>query len=75
MVEVETPNGRVAYGPVSARDIPNLLAAGLLAAGANPLRLGKPEELPFLARQTRFTFSRCGIIDPRRCRTIRRLAE
>ena len=26
--------------------------------------LGAPEEIPFLAKQTRLTFARCGIIDP-----------
>jgi formate dehydrogenase iron-sulfur subunit len=64
MIEVETPEGRIAYGPVGKSDIPGLLEAGMLQGGAHPLRLGKPEELPFLARQTRFTFARCGIIDP-----------
>ena len=64
MVEVETPEGRIAYGPVTPRDIPGLLAAGMLHGGAHPLRLGRPEDLPFLARQTRFTFARCGIVDP-----------
>jgi formate dehydrogenase iron-sulfur subunit len=65
MVEVETPEGRIAYGPVSAEDMPGLLDAGLLEGGAHPLRLGRPEALPFLARQTRLTFARCGIVDPR----------
>jgi formate dehydrogenase iron-sulfur subunit len=64
MIEVATPSGRVAYGPVSETDVPALLAAGLLAGGAHPLRLGLPEQLPFLAQQTRLTFSRCGVIDP-----------
>jgi formate dehydrogenase iron-sulfur subunit len=64
MVEVETPEGRIAYGPVTARDVPELLAAGMLARRRTWLRLGKPEEMPFLARQTRFTFARCGVTDP-----------
>jgi formate dehydrogenase iron-sulfur subunit len=64
MIEVETPEGRVAYGPVEAADIPGLLADGLLSGSARRLRLGIPEEIPFLARQTRLTFSRCGIVDP-----------
>ncbi|HET6233860.1 MAG TPA: NADH-ubiquinone oxidoreductase-F iron-sulfur binding region domain-containing protein [Acetobacteraceae bacterium] len=64
MIEVATPAGRIAYGPVSAADVPGLLAAGLLEGGAHKLRLGRPEEIPFLARQTRLTFARCGIIDP-----------
>ncbi len=64
MVEVETPDGRVAYGPVAASDVADLLASGMLQGAAHSLRLGKPEELPFLARQTRFTFARCGVTDP-----------
>jgi formate dehydrogenase iron-sulfur subunit len=64
MVEVETPQGRIAYGPVKAGDVPGLLAAGLLEGGGHALCLGPPEEIPFLKRQTRVTFARCGIIDP-----------
>jgi formate dehydrogenase iron-sulfur subunit len=64
MIEVETAAGRVSYGPVTASDIPGLLAAGFLTGGEHPLRLGRPEALPFLARQTRLTFARCGVIDP-----------
>ena len=64
MIEVETPAGRIAYGPVTQADVPGLLAAGLLDGGAHKLRLGRPEDIPFLARQTRLTFARCGVIDP-----------
>src|ERR1700733_9579327 len=53
MIEGETTTGRIAYGPVTASDIPGLLTSGLLTGGEHPLRLGVPEELPFLARQTR----------------------
>ena len=64
MIEVETQEGRIAYGPVAPRDVPSLLDADLLTGGAHSLRLGPAEEIPFLARQTRLTFARCGIIDP-----------
>jgi formate dehydrogenase iron-sulfur subunit len=64
MIEVETAAGRIAYGPVSAADVPLLLTSGLLTGGAHPLRLGAPDELPYLARQTRLTFARCGVVDP-----------
>ena len=65
MVEVETASGRFAYGPVRARDVAELLDAGLLdGAGGHPLFLGETEKIPFLARQTRLTFARCGVIDP-----------
>jgi len=64
MVEVETGNGRIAYGPVKPSDIDSLLSAGLTQGGDHPLRLGAPEDIPFLKRQTRLTFARCGVTDP-----------
>ena len=64
LVEVETPQGRIGYGRVEAADVPGLMAAGLLHGGDHPKRLGRPEDLPFLKRQTRLTFARCGIVDP-----------
>ena len=64
MVEVETPAGRIAYGPVDRADVPGLFEAGFLEGGAHPLRIGRPEEHPFLKRQTRLAFARCGITDP-----------
>ena len=33
LVEVVTPAGRVAYGPVTAEDVPGLLDAGMLQGG------------------------------------------
>ncbi|MGB7126712.1 MAG: NADH-quinone oxidoreductase subunit NuoF [Methylovirgula sp.] len=64
LVEVENEAGRIAYGPVTPRDVASLFDADFLAGGAHPLRIGRPEEHPFLARQTRLTFTRCGITDP-----------
>jgi formate dehydrogenase iron-sulfur subunit len=64
LLEIATAGGRIGYGPVSAADVPALLEAGLLDGGAHPLRIGRPEDVPFLARQTRLTFARCGITDP-----------
>jgi formate dehydrogenase iron-sulfur subunit len=64
LVEVATPAGRVAYGPVTAADLPSLLAASFLTGGDHPLRLGPTEELPYLANQERLTFARVGITDP-----------
>lgn len=62
MVEVETAVGRVAYGPVTVKDVPSLFDAGL--GNSHRLSLGNPEDIPFLAKQTRLTFARCGITDP-----------
>jgi formate dehydrogenase iron-sulfur subunit len=64
MVEVETAAGRVAYGPVTAKDVASLFEAGLVSGGAHRLALGDAEQIPFLAKQTRLTFARCGITDP-----------
>jgi len=64
MVEVETEAGRVAYGPVKAGDVRSLLDGGMLEGRMHPLFLGAPDEIPFLKRQTRLTFARCGITDP-----------
>ena len=62
MIEVETPQGRIAYGPVRAEDVASLFDSGL--GGAHPLRLGAPEQIPALALQTRLTFARSGVVDP-----------
>ncbi|HTJ03494.1 MAG TPA: NADH-quinone oxidoreductase subunit NuoF [Methylovirgula sp.] len=64
LIEVETGSGRIGYGPVSPADVTSLFDAGFLTGGAHPLRIGKPEEHPFLAKQNRLTFSRIGITDP-----------
>jgi formate dehydrogenase iron-sulfur subunit len=64
LIEVETAQGRIGYGPVSAADVASLFDAGLVTGGTHALRIGKPEDHPFLAPQTRLTFARCGIIDP-----------
>jgi len=58
LVEVETPGGRVGFGPVAAAD------AALVLDGSHPARLGDVSAMPFFARQQRFTFARCGVIDP-----------
>jgi formate dehydrogenase iron-sulfur subunit len=64
MVEVTTPQGRIAFGPVRPTDVPALFAGGLLEGTGDTLRIGPPERIPFLARQTRLTFARCGVVDP-----------
>ena len=64
MVEVETPAGRVAYGPVAAGDVLGLFEAGFLEGGAHGLAHGPTEEIAYLKQQERLTFARCGITDP-----------
>ncbi len=62
MIEAESAAGRIAYGPVKPEDVESLFDS-LISGSAHPLRLGRPENIPFLTRQTRFTFARCGIVD------------
>ncbi|WP_337269335.1 formate dehydrogenase beta subunit [Oryzifoliimicrobium ureilyticus] len=64
LVEVVTPKGRVAFGPVKPSDVASLFEAGFTDGNTHPLCLGLTEEIPFLKGQTRLTFARCGIIDP-----------
>ena len=64
MVEVATPAGRVAYGPVAVADVAGLFAAGFLAGGAHPLGHGLTEEIPWFKGQQRLTFARVGVVDP-----------
>lgn len=63
LVEVQTPAGRIAYGPVTVADVGSLFDS-IAGNGNHPLRQGPTEEIAWLKRQTRFTFSRCGVIDP-----------
>jgi formate dehydrogenase iron-sulfur subunit len=64
MVEITTPQGRVAYGPVQPEDVAALFDAGWLSGGEHPLRLGLTEEIPYLKHQERLTFARVGVTDP-----------
>jgi formate dehydrogenase iron-sulfur subunit len=65
LVEVATPRGRIAYGPVAAADVPGLFAAGFTTGGAHAQCLGPTEEIPWLARQQRLACRRIGVVDPR----------
>ena len=64
LVEVETSAGRVAYGPVTAKDVPELFEAGFLSGAPHRLGHGVTSEIPWLKQQERLTFARVGLIDP-----------
>jgi formate dehydrogenase iron-sulfur subunit len=64
LVEVETTGGRVGYGPVSPGEIGRLFEADFLTGGSHPKALGRVDEIPYLARQQRLIFARCGVTDP-----------
>lgn len=64
LLEVETPAGRIAYGPVSPDDVESLFNSNCLEGGGHPLFLGPTEDIPNLKKQERVTFKRVGVIDP-----------
>jgi formate dehydrogenase iron-sulfur subunit len=64
LVEVETGGQRVAYGPVTPDDVDGLFAADFLHGGEHALFQGETASIPYLARQDRWTFRRCGLADP-----------
>src|SRR3954464_3292024 len=53
LVEVQTAQGRIAYGPVQAGDVSGLLDAGFLEGKPHPLCLGPVSEIPYLKNQER----------------------
>jgi formate dehydrogenase iron-sulfur subunit len=58
LVEIETPEGRIGFGPVGPDDVAAVLD------GSHENRIGDVAALPFFASQQRFTFARCGVVDP-----------
>jgi formate dehydrogenase iron-sulfur subunit len=64
LVEVATPQGRVAYGPVNPEDVAGLFDSNFLNGGTHKLHLGLTDEISFLKKQERLTFARVGITDP-----------
>ena len=64
LVEVETVEGRVGYGPVTAADVAALFDSDFLTGAANAYSVGLVDEIPWLADQQRVTFARVGVIDP-----------
>jgi formate dehydrogenase iron-sulfur subunit len=65
LVEVEVAETRMAYGPVSAHDVPGLFEAGFTSGKPHPLGHGATVEIPYFKKQERLTFARVGITDPR----------
>jgi formate dehydrogenase iron-sulfur subunit len=63
-VEVDTPQGRVGYGPVETSDVASLFEAGFHEGKPHKLGHGLVEALPYLKNQERLTFARAGITDP-----------
>ena len=64
LVEVETGAGRVGYGPIAPGETARLFEAAFLSGGAHPKALGRVDDIPYLAKQQRLIFARCGVTDP-----------
>jgi formate dehydrogenase iron-sulfur subunit len=65
LIEVQTREGRIGYGPVRVADIARLLDKGMLDGGVDDLRLGDVGNHPWMRSQQRLTGARLGIVDPR----------
>ncbi|MHC8388263.1 formate dehydrogenase beta subunit [Pseudomonas sp. MDT2-39-1] len=64
LLEVDSPQGRIGFGPLTADDVPSVLDALQVDPSAHPLALGLVEELPYLKTQQRLLFARAGITRP-----------
>lgn len=70
LVEMATPAGRIAYGPVTMADVSSIADAVWAdntitnTTASHPLYHGLTDEIPFLKKQERLTFARVGLIDP-----------
>jgi len=64
LVEVLVDDKRIAYCNVAAGDVPALFDAGFLHGGEHKSCLGAINEIPYLINQDRWTFWRCGLIEP-----------
>jgi len=63
LLEVDVDGTLNAFGPVLAGDAESLIET-ICTGRSHELALGRIEDHPYLKRQTRLTFARCGTIDP-----------
>ena len=63
LLEAEVEGVRVGFGRVAADQVAGIVAA-LIEGGMHDSALGPVEDIPFLKKQSRLTFARCGIVDP-----------
>ena len=67
IVEIDTSQGRVGFGPVTPQDVAGFFESGCFTNAANAkhaLSLGLIENHPWLKNQKRLTFASCGLYDP-----------
>jgi formate dehydrogenase iron-sulfur subunit len=63
LVEIDSAKGRRGFARVALSDVAGI-AEAIAVNGPHPLAIGLIEDIPFLKKQTRLTFARCGVIDP-----------
>ena len=64
LLEIECDGRRVGFGPVSAADVPDIVALDMPAWESHPLYLGDLDVHPWFSAQQRLTFARAGLDDP-----------
>ncbi|PYC18915.1 formate dehydrogenase beta subunit [Pseudomonas mosselii] len=64
LVELDTAQGRLGFGPVTPEDVPGLLDDLAGDPGSHALALGPVEAIPYLKSQQRLLFARAGITRP-----------
>ncbi|PMZ92799.1 MULTISPECIES: NADH-quinone oxidoreductase subunit NuoF [unclassified Pseudomonas] len=64
LVELDTAQGRLGFGPVAPEDVPGLLDALAGDHAGHALALGPVEDIPYLKTQQRLLFARAGITRP-----------
>lgn len=64
LVEVDSDEGRLGFGPLAATDIPALFDALADDPARHPLALGLVEQIAYLKTQQRLLFARAGITRP-----------
>lgn len=65
LVEVDTEEGRIGFGPVSEKNVSSLFEKKFYTGKTkHALCVGLVEEIPYLKNQQRLTFARAGITNP-----------
>lgn len=64
LVELDSDNGRLGFGPVGVDDVPGLLDALAGDPASHDLALGPVADIPYLKTQQRLLFARAGITRP-----------
>jgi formate dehydrogenase iron-sulfur subunit len=64
LVEVDTEQGRQAYGPVAVEDVAGMFDIGFPGDCVHENALGRVDNIPWLEQQQRLTFASAGVIDP-----------